>query len=126
MSQDQPDIDEILTTVRDFAESVARRSSGAERYDALCAAFLMGVVQRELHLGGQQDARQLAQLQDLISSDGDLKELYQTFRRKVRAGDYDESWQQAFDLALEQVIDKVRVTNPDHLEARHRDDQQSE
>jgi hypothetical protein len=121
LSQDQPDIEEILTTVREFAENVARRSSGAERYDALCAAFLMGVVQRELDLGERQDARQLTQLQGLIDGQGNLAELYKVFGREVRSGGYDHSWQQAFEFALDQVIDKVRVTNPDHLEARHRE-----
>ena len=120
MSQDNPDIHEILTTVREFAEGVASRTQGAERYDALCAAFLMGVVQRELNLGEQQDEAQQARLQALLGCSGDLIELYRDFSARVRRGDYDQDWQPAFDFAFEQVVDKVRVTNPDYLEAEHR------
>ena len=119
MSQDNPDIQEILTTVKEFAEGVAGRSSGAERYDALCAAFLMGVVQRELEFGEQQDDNQLAQLRDLLGKPGDLAELYQLFSKNVRDGGYDDDWQVAFDFAFGQVVDKVKVTNPNHLEAEH-------
>lgn len=120
MSQDNPGIEEILITVKEFAEGVARRSSGAERYDALCAAFLMGVVQRELDLGEQQDDNQLAQLQHLVGKPDDLAELYRLFSKNVRDGRYDNDWQSAFDFAFGQVVDKVKVTNPNHLEAEHR------
>ena len=120
MSQDNPSIEEILTTVKEFAQGVAQRSTGAERYDALCAAFLMGVVQRELNLGAQQDDGQLNQLQDLLATDGTLTELYRQFANNVRKGNYDTDWQSAFDFAFKQVVDKVKVTNPDHLEEEHR------
>ena len=120
MSQDNPDIQEILTTVREFAEGVAARTQGAERYDALCAAFLLGVVQRELQLGEAQDSAQLPRLQALLGSDGDLKHLYREFGARVRRGDFDQNWRQAFDFAFGQVVDKVRVTNPNHLEIEHR------
>ncbi|RLA54727.1 MAG: hypothetical protein DRR42_00980 [Gammaproteobacteria bacterium] len=121
MSQDNPDINQILTTVKEFAEGVAKRSSGAERYDALCAAFLMGVVQRELKLGERQDDGQLEQLQSMLGKQGDLAELYQAFSSSVREGHYDNDWQAAFDFAFKQVVDKVKVTNPNHLEVEHRD-----
>lgn len=120
MSQDDPNIQEILTTVREFAEGVAARTQGAERYDALCAAFLMGVVLRELQLGEAQDSGQRARLQALLGCGGDLKPLYREFSARVRRGDFDRNWQQAFDFAFEQVLDKVRVTNPNHLEVEHR------
>lgn len=120
MSQDNPDIQEILTTVREFAEGVASRTQGGERYDALCAAFLTDVVKRELQVGEQQDAAQQVRLQSLLGSSGDLSQLYREFSARVRRGDYDQDWQVAFDFAFEQVVDKVRVTNPDHLEAEHR------
>jgi hypothetical protein len=119
LSQDNPNIDEILLTVKEFAEAVAQRSQGAERYDALCAAFLVGVVQRELTLGEQQDQAQRIKLKELTGVDGDLAGLYQVFCQHVRAGKFDDNWQPAFEFALGQVIDKVAVTNPSHLEREH-------
>ena len=123
MSQDQPNIAEILDTVKEFAQGVAERSSGAERYDALCAAFLMGVVQRELVLGEGQDVRQRIELGELTGQQGNLTELYRVFSNSVRDGDYDDKWDSALEFTFNQVIDKVRVTNPNHLEAEHRQDQ---
>ncbi|PCH50313.1 MAG: hypothetical protein COC20_06760 [Cellvibrionales bacterium] len=120
MSQDNPTIEEILITVKEFAQGVAQRSSGAERYDGLCAAFLMGVVQRELNLGTQQDDDQLVELQSMLGTNDDLAELYRRFSINVRKGSYDKDWQSAFDFAFKQVVDKVKVTNPDHLEEEHR------
>lgn len=120
MSQDSPDIPEILRTVREFAERVASRSAGAERYDALCAAFLIEVVQRELSLGQHQDELQATQLRHLTGEQGDLADLYRHFSKAVRGGDYDDNWQPAFDFALRQVIDKVLITNPNHLAPQHR------
>lgn len=127
MSQDSPNIEEILVTVKEFAEGVASRSTGAERYDALCAAFLMGVVQRELRFGKQQDDHQTAELKKLIASEevrggkgAPIADLYQRFCEGVRCGSYDDNWQPAFDFALRQVIDKVLVTNANHLQPKHR------
>ncbi len=120
MSQDNPGIEQILTTVKEFAEGVAQRSIGAERYDALCAAFLMGVVQRELQLGDDQNNSQLTQLQGMLGKQGDLAELYREFSSRVREGQYDEDWQTALDFAFSQVVDKVKITNPNHLETEHR------
>ncbi len=127
LSQDSPTIEEILVTVKEFAEGVASRSAGAERYDALCAAFLLGVVQRELRLGTQQDEEQIAALNKLVargesggSSERSITDLYKGFCEGVRGGRYDDKWASAFDFALRQVIDKVLVTNADHLQTKHR------
>lgn len=127
MSQDSPTIEEILVTVKEFTEGVASRSAGAERYDALCAAFLLGVVQREMRLGTQQDGEQIAELNKLVASgesggshERSIADLYQGFCEGVRRGSYDDKWASAFDFALRQVIDKVLVTNADHLQTKHR------
>lgn len=120
ITQDQPDIAEILRTVAEFARGVAARSSGSERYDALCAAFLVEVVGRELAAGTEPLLRQQAALHALLGAAPDVAQPYGEFCRRVRAGELDEEWEHAFDLALHQVIDKVRVTNPAYLEPEHR------
>jgi hypothetical protein len=121
ITQDQPDVAEILRTVAEFARGVAARSAGSERYDALCAAFLVEVVGRELAAGEAPAQRQQAALRELLGSPGDQPApSYGEFCRRVRAGELDHDWKRAFDFALHQVIDKVRVTNPVHLESDHR------
>jgi len=120
ITQDQPDIAEILRTVAEFARGVAARSTGSERYDALCAAFLVEVVGRELAAGTEPLLRQQTTLHALLGATPDGAQPYGEFCRRVRAGKLDGEWERAFEFALCQVIDKVRVTNPDYLEPEHR------
>jgi len=122
LSQDKPDIKEILVTVKELLESIANKSKGGERYDALCGAFLLGVADRELDFGERQDESQNGELQQLLGREGSLRDLYQQFCQQVRGGDLDEQWPAAFDFAFKQVIDKVSVTNPHYLAAMHRSD----
>ncbi len=122
MSQDKPDIKEILVTVKQLLESIANKSKGGDRYDALCGAFLLGVVDRELDFGERQDESQRVELQVLLARKGSLSDLYQQFCQQVRRGELDEQWPATFDFAFKQVIDKVSVTNPDYLAAMHRSD----
>ena len=122
MSQDKPDIKEILVTVKELLESIANKSKGGERYDALCGAFLIGVVDRELDLGERQDEGQSGELQQLLGREGSLSDLYQQFGQQIRRGELDEQWPAAFDFAFKQVVDKVSVTNPNYLADMHRSD----
>lgn len=119
MTQDRPDLQEILTTVAEFARGVAARSEGGERYDALCAAFLMEVAKRELTVGDLAERRQRKQLNALTGMPPGT-DLYADFCTRARAGELDADWEQAFAFALAQVIDKVAVTNPEYLEPLHR------
>ncbi|GMU46861.1 MAG: hypothetical protein AMXMBFR26_16430 [Porticoccaceae bacterium] len=100
---------------------MAARSAGSERYDALCAAFLVEVVGRELAAGEAPARRQQAALSELLGSSADQPAVsYGEFCRRMRCGALDHDWERAFAFALGQVIDKVRVTNPHHLEPDHR------
>jgi hypothetical protein len=119
MTQDRPDVQDILVTVAEFARAVAAKSEGGERYDALCAAFLLDVVRRELVAGDDPERRQRARLTTLLGTTAGGK-LYADFCARVRSGGLDADWERAFDFALAQVIDKVAVTNPDYLEPMHR------
>ncbi|MGK2913125.1 MAG: DUF6285 domain-containing protein [Porticoccaceae bacterium] len=110
---------DILGTVAEFARGVAARSEGGERYDALCAAFLLDVVRRELIAGDGPERRQREQLGTLTGTPAG-GHLYADFCARVRSGSLDADWEKAFDFALAQVIDKVAVTNPDYLEPMHR------
>lgn len=121
MNQDQPDIQEILRSVIAYTEDVADRSKGSERYDALCAAYLLGAVARELTLGPEQSRAQHAKLSALTNASGSLADLYAVFCRNTRSGGYDKKWNEAFEFALQQTIDKVAVSNPQHLDAIHRE-----
>lgn len=120
LTQDRPDIPEILRTVGEFLGEVANRAGGSERYNALCAVFLLQVIERELATGADTVVRQWHDLQCLTGTAPAAREPYAAFCADARAGRLDGQWDEAVAFALRQVIDKVRVTNPAHLEPEHR------
>lgn len=121
LTQDRPDIPEILKTVTEFINGVAGRSSGSERYNALCAVFLLKVVERELAAGTVAAQRQMRELTRLTGEEPSMTEPYAAFCASARAGKLDAQWDDVMAFALRQVIDKVRITNPDYLEPTHRE-----
>ncbi|MGB5146416.1 MAG: DUF6285 domain-containing protein [Porticoccaceae bacterium] len=121
LTQDGPDIPEILKTVAEFINGVAGRSSGSERYNALCAVFLLKVVERELAAGTLAAQRQMRELARLTGEEPSMTEPYAAFCASARAGKLDAQWDDVMAFALRQVIDKVRITNPDYLELMHRE-----
>lgn len=50
MSQDRPAAIEVLRTVREFVDSMRTKLSGEDQYHAIVAAYLLGIVERELSL----------------------------------------------------------------------------
>ena len=86
MSQDSPSIEEILITLKEFADDVAARSEGAERYDALCAGFLAEVVRREsADDGNDQLAAKFAE----VATGGGREAIRAFFDAHIAAGDDD-------------------------------------
>lgn len=122
MSHDRPDIPEILVTLKEFTRGVADKTQGSERYDALCAGFLVDVVKRELACVEAQDKSQAQRLTAITGQSGEIEQLYEAFCHSVRGGRLDQQWDQVFDFALQQVIDKVAVTKPDYLLPEHQVD----
>ena len=121
LTQDGPDIPEILKTVTEFINGVADRGSGSERYNALCAVFLLKVVERELAAGSVAAQSQMHELARLTGETPSVTEPYAAFCASARAGELDAQWDDVMTFALRQVIDKVRITNPDYLEPMHRE-----
>ncbi len=121
LTQDRPDIPEILKTVAEFIDGVASRSSGGERYNALCAVFLLKVVERELAADTLAAQSQMRELARLTGAEPSVTEPYAAFCASARAGKLDAQWDAVMAFALRQVIDKVRVTNQDYLEPMHRE-----
>ncbi|HMM75285.1 MAG TPA: DUF6285 domain-containing protein [Gammaproteobacteria bacterium] len=120
MSQDLPTLPDLLHTVREFVDEIAPQLDGRDRYHALCASYLLGIVQRELALGPRIDAEERSMLAHFIGMDSDLEHGYATLARAIRSGSLDERWDSLMTLLLRHVVNKVRVTKPDHLHPMHR------
>lgn len=120
MSQDLPDLPELLRTVREFIDEVTPQLDGRDRYHGLCASYLLTIAERELALGADIDAEERANLAEFIGMQAELGHGYATLARAIRSGSLDERWDQLMTLLTRHVVNKVRVTRPDHLHPMHR------
>lgn len=120
MSQDNPSIPELLRTVREFIDEVAPKLEGQDRYHALCTSYLVSIVERELALGEAIDRDERAALAAFTGRDEPLPAGYAALAREIRAGSHDARWDALAALLFEHVVNKVRVSKPDHLHPMHR------
>lgn len=121
MSQDQPSLREIIRTTAEFVDGIVDQVDDAERYNALCVSHLLRVADRELTMDEQQERRQLGSLETFMGEKGPIGELYGKLCRGIRAGRYDERWDETLELVMQHVIDRVKVSKPEHLDPSHRD-----
>ena len=112
MNRDQPGVEEILLTVREFIEDITDRLDGIDRYHALCASYLLAVAQREVVHGSAADAADAAALAGLPQDPVELA-------ARLRKGDFDDQWDALLPRMLEHVVNKVRISKPEHLEPMH-------
>jgi hypothetical protein len=123
MSQDRPSINDILLTVQKFLDDTGPKLQGEAKYHAQVSSYLLGICERELRLAGDLDRKEAAALSAFLSSDASLPAMTETLCANIRAGKYDDKWDQVLNMVLEQTIDKVKVTKPGHLAPMHRDAQ---
>ena len=117
MSQDSPDLIEILNTVDEYLESLSDRLEPGDRYQVLCIKHLLRIVQRELINGERIDQQERAALQafDQDLDSASLPDAYTELAGQIRAGQYDEKWTDLFELLLEHVEHKVTISDPDYI-----------
>jgi len=120
MSQDRPDIADLLATVQEFIDRITPKLEGEDRYHAQVSAYLLAICGRETRLGAPIAAAEQPRLAAFLGHDGAWPDLVRELSRDIRAGGCDGRWDAALDLVLFQVIDKVSVVRPDHLAQEHR------
>ena len=120
MSQDLPALPDLLRTVREFVDEITPQLDGRDKYHALCASYLLEIVMREMALGPAMDEDEKSMLAHFIGIDAPLDHGYATLARTIRDGSLDARWDQLMTLLTHHVVNKVRVTKPDHLHPMHR------
>lgn len=120
MSRDRPDVAEIIRTVDEFVAQIVEHLDPQGRYDALCARYLLGIVERELQHGVRMDSIELQRIETFLGETGTLHELTEKLASSIRAGVYDSRWDEVSDLVLGQIIHKVAVSRPEQLDNDHR------
>ena len=120
MSQYLPDVSELLKTVQLYVGEIGAKLKGGDKYNALVAAYLLGICERELRLGPSYDEKEKNQLTHFLKSNGSAKELHKILCERIREGKYDENWNELLELVLAQTVNSVAVVRPDHLDEDHR------
>jgi Domain of unknown function (DUF6285) len=120
VSQDRPAAVELLRTVREFVDSVRPKLAGEDQYHAVVAAYVLGIVERELEMAPGFDQRERRELADFTGCAAPLAELPRMLCEGIRDGRYDDRFDELLALLLEHTANKVRIVRPDHLDPSHR------
>jgi hypothetical protein len=108
---DVPSVPELVAAVCEFLErDVVPGTEGRLRFHARVAANALGIVERELALGPDQDRAHRERLARLgVSDESELAEA-------IRSGALDDRLQEVVEVVRETVRDKLLVANPKSLE----------
>ena len=120
MTQDRPELADLLSTVQGFVERITPKLDGEDRYHAQVAAYLLGICGREIAVptGAAEIERRM--IADFLGRNGSLPELTEALSAAIRAGACDARWDDTLALMLDRTIAKVAVVRPDHLASEHR------
>ncbi len=121
MSQDLPQLTELVRTVREFVDDITDRVPDKDRYHAMCASYLLAVAERELGAGAALNAAEEERLAAFCGKPVILPEAYNELAQAIRVGRHDANWDETFALVFAHVSNKVRVSKPEHLDAMHRE-----
>ena len=104
---DLPSAAELAEAVREWVEGdVSDATEGRVRFHARVAANVLGMLERELHVGPSHAAAHEARLAGLgFASDAALA-------TAIRGGEQDDRWDEVRDAVWASVRDKVAVANP--------------
>ena len=117
MAQDNPNLIELIETVREFIDEIMPKLDGQDRYHALCSVFLLDIVAREL--SSQWRAVETPDDQRLMSLLGEevpQAEILQRLSEAIRDGRFKERESELFETLLRHVEAKLAITKPSYLE----------
>lgn len=115
---DRPTATELVVAVREYLErDVMPATEGRIAFHARVAVNVLGMVERELELGGAQDVEEHERLVALLGRDGSVRELTEALAGGIRDGSLDVPWSDAVATVRETVRAKLEVANPRYLDA---------
>jgi len=120
MFNDPPNVSELLLTVREYIEQLLPDLNRQDKYHGLCCTYLLDVVMRELEGLPNIDDQNNNRLKALLNNKDELSEaeIMSGLCASMRRGDQDGNLDQLLVLLTNHVSEKVRVSNPDHLDTK--------
>jgi 2-phospho-L-lactate transferase/gluconeogenesis factor (CofD/UPF0052 family) len=115
---DRPTAAELVAAVREYLErDVMEATDGRIAFHARVAANVLGMVERELVLGADQDEAEHARLVALLGREGTLRELTEVLAADIRSSAMDARWTETVEHVRATVRAKLEVANPRYLPA---------
>jgi hypothetical protein len=106
---DVPDARELVDAVQGYlADQLGPRLEGRDRWLARVAANALRIAGRELELGDEHAAAHRDRLDQLGCADDVALGV------AIRAGEFDDRWDELGAALASTVLDKLAVANPDH------------
>jgi hypothetical protein len=107
---DAPTAKELLEAVREWLDrDVIPATDGRLRFHARVASNVLGMVEREIELGPEQELRHRARLEQLgVADDAELA-------AAIRNREFDGRAEELRALLTESVLDKLAVANPRYI-----------
>lgn len=126
MSQDRPSAVELLEAVRGFLTGEVMPALGGRlAFHTRVAAGALAIVERELRLGPQADAAELARLQHLLAdgrdaagTDRSLHAWNRDLADRLRRGELDDRRDEVLAHLRATVDDKLRIASPRYAGGR--------
>ncbi len=111
--QDQPSAIELVGAVRDFIQNVAMPQLQArDAFHARVAANALGIVQRELEIAPEADAREHERLATILDREGTLQDLNRELCTRIRNGEIDLQSPNLTDHLWETTLTKLAIDQP--------------
>ena len=121
MTQDAPNVDELLLTVREFVQEITPQLDGRDRYHAQCAVYLLDILRRELGADAGDETVEQAMLARYLDDGAAGATGLAALAAEIRSGRLDARLDELQVDLIRQVAGKVRITRPDQLHPMHRE-----
>lgn len=118
MPHDNPDLPELIRTVREFVDGISGRLDGLDRYHAMCTLYLLDIVQRELTQWQRVPGADEARLRQWLGRTADTApdQLIAELCERIHGGAYDGNMDALHELLLAHVLDKIAISKPDAID----------
>ncbi len=120
--QNSPDGAELLRTARTaLLEELLPQLPAEMRYTTLMVANAMAIAAREADAGDGHRRHEHTLLRELLEAEPDagvsVGELNRRLASELRAGTFDRQTVRVGELLLEEIRDRLRISNPKYLKA---------
>ena len=118
MANDEPNVSDLLTTVKEYLTQLKPKLNAEDRYFALCCIYLLEIVEREIGADLSSVARSKGLFDELLdgASEMSAREKIENICEDIRAGDFDDDLDRLHQKVFEHVVSKVKISDPTILE----------